>query len=196
MQQKSSSIGCWIAGCGCAAFVAIPSLIVLATLWVGLDVFQWGMVQVEQERQRFEMAANWQPSNESIVWDDFFPRIVGQYELIAHDTDAQIPALNFDLEGNHATYQSGDSQIDVYLYAATELEKEALFVRIDHLHENQTGGFNVKTQIGDRLYVSSTHLKQNHLWWIKGWLLCVRTHDVEDRTPFIMHFLQATSEAP
>tara|TARA_B100000686_G_C15860758_1_gene511793 strand:+ start:211 stop:402 length:192 start_codon:yes stop_codon:yes gene_type:complete len=55
MPKKSYSVGYWIAGCGCAAFVAIPSLIVLATLWVGLDAFQWGMVRIEQERQRFEL---------------------------------------------------------------------------------------------------------------------------------------------
>ena len=123
--------------------------------------------------------------------EEFFPTTAGGYELIQSDNEAQIPAFQIDVDGWHAEYQAADGRVDVFVYWANELEKEAIFARV-----RESGG-RIKTtvQMDYRLYFYSSEHHQNHVWWMKGWLLLFRTEDQDDREPFVRAFLQATSAA-
>ncbi len=189
MQKRSAVL------LGVAFSVVIILLAIFATVAVKLTptLLEWGKKQIEIEKQRQELADRWQPPGQEASLDDFFPDRVNDYALDTRDDEAAIPEFYFDLHGLHAIYQSNGSRIDVYVYRTTELEKEALFGRVNRVYENQDGGIKMKTEMGYRMYYSSSQHHQNHFWWMKGWLLVFRTDDDEDREPFVKRFLQVTS---
>lgn len=184
--NKKIVMGC---GIGCLGFLLIGGIV--AYLFVP-KILEWGKNQIEAESQRKNVADAWNPPKEAAL-DNFFPQSVSGYELKSKDEQASIPDLNFDLKGWHAIYQSDGSKIDVYVYQATELEKEVMFGRVDEVFENQKGGFKSKTSLGYRMYYSSTAHHQNHLWWTKDWLFVFRTTDSTDRDPFAIEFLETSS---
>ena len=180
-------------GVGCGGIIVIVVIVGIAAVSLAPKMFEWGKQQVALEQERQQLADSWQPPAEDASLEDFFPAKVANYNLDSRDENAAIPEFQFDLDGRHAVYQSDDSRIDVFVYHATELEKEALFRRVDDVYEEQEGGFKLKTEMGYRLYYSSSQHHQNHFWWMKGWLLVFRTDDSEDREPFVKKFLQTTS---
>lgn len=189
MQKKTAIL------LGAAFSVVIILLAIIGTVTVKMtpSVLEWGKKQIDMEKERRALADGWQPPGEEAPRDNFFPDRVNGYELEAEDDKAVIPEFYFDLSGMHAIYRSNVSRIDVYVYRATELEKEALFGRVNRVYEKQAGGVKIKTEMGYRMYYSSSQHHQNHFWWIKGWLLVFRTDDNEDREPFVKRFLQVTS---
>lgn len=178
-------------GCGGVIFLMIAGGI--AAVLLAPKMFEWGQQQVALEQDRKEIADAWQPPAEDASLETFFPAGVANYELDSQGEDATIPDFGFDLDGRRATYRSNDSRIDVFVYRATELEKEALFRRVSDVYEEQEGGFKRITETGSRLYYSSAQHHQNHFWWMEGWLLVFRTDDSEDQEPFVRKFLQASS---
>lgn len=180
-------------GVGCSSLIVISVIVGIAVVSFVPKVFEWGGQQFSLEQERRQLADNWQPPEKNASPETLFPARVGNYELASHDEDAAIPEFRFDLNGRHAVYNSSASRIDVFVYQASELEKEALFQRVDDAYEEQAGGFKRKTNMGYRLYYSSSRHHQNHFWWVKGWLLVFRTHDSDDRGPFVKDYLQTTS---
>jgi len=180
-------------GVGCGGVIVLVVIMGIAAVSLAPKMFEWGKQQIALEQERKELADSWQPPAQDASLEHFFPAKVANYELDSQDEDATIPEFNFDLEGRHATYKSNDSRIEVFVYRATELEKEALFRRVDDVYEGQEGGIKMKIEMGYRLYYSSSQHHQNHFWWMKGWLLVFRTDDSEDREPFVKKFLQTTS---
>jgi hypothetical protein len=179
-------------GIGCGGLLL---LLVVAGIFVASSIpkmIEWGSEQIALEQERQQLANNWQPPKDNAPSEAFFPPQVDDYELVSHDQDAAIADLRFDLSGSHAIYESNGSRIDVYAYQVNELEKEALFKRVHDLH-NKDYGTGVKriTTLDYRCYFSSPRHHQNHLWWMKDWLLVFRTRDAEDREPFVKSFLQA-----
>ena len=189
MQKKSAVV----LGVTFSVFIILVAIIGTAAVKLTPRVLEWGKRQIEIEKERRELADKWQPPGENASLDSFFPERVANYELDARDDKAVIPEFHFDLSGMHAIYRSNDSRIDVYVYRTTELEKEALFGRVDRVYDKQEGGVKIKTELGYRMYYSSSQHHQNHFWWMKGWLLVFRSDDSEDREPFVKRFLQVAS---
>ncbi|MFT5301834.1 MAG: hypothetical protein ACI87E_002879 [Mariniblastus sp.] len=188
--QKKTAI---VFGVGCGGVMLLVLIAGIAVVSLAPKMFEWGKQQIALEQERKELADSWQPPAEDASLENFFPAEVANYKLASQDEDAAIPDFDFDLDGRHATYQSSDGQIDVFVFRATELEKEALFRRVSDVYEEQNGGLKMKTEMGYRFYYSSSQHHQNHFWWTKGWLMVFRTNDSEDREPFVKKFLQTTS---
>ncbi len=188
--QKKTAV--WL-GVAFSVFIIFAVIIGTAAVKLTPTVIEWGKRQIENEQERRELADSWEPPGEEASPDNFFPDRVADYTLDSKDDKAAIPEFHFDLSGMHAIYQSNGSRIDVYVYRTTELEKEALFGRVNRAYEKQQGGVKVKTQMGYRMYYWSSQHHQNHFWWMKGWLLVFRSDDSEDREPFVKRFLQVAS---
>ena len=185
--NKKIAMGC---GIGCLGIVLIGGI---ATYLLVPKMLEWGEKQLEEELHRKSVASDWNPPKEATL-ENFFPQTVGDYDLRVKDDQAAIPELTLDSKGWHASYQSGGSKIDVFVYQATQSEKEAMFGRIDDVYEQQNGGFKTKTMLGYRMYYWSSAHHQNHFWWTKDWLFIFRTTDSPDRDPFVFDFLNASSD--
>lgn len=185
--NKKIVMGC---GIGCLGIVVIGGI---AAYLLIPKMLEWGERQLEEELQRKSVASAWNPPLDATL-DNFFPQSVDGYDLSVKDDQAAIPELTLDSEGWHAAYQAVDSKIDVFVYQATQSEKEAIFGRIDDVYETQNGGFKTKAMLGYRMYYSSSAHHQNHFWWTKDWLFIFRTTDSTDREPFVIDFLNASSD--
>ena len=143
--QKKIAI---VFGVGCGSAILVVLIVGIAAVLLAPKMFEWGKQQIALEQDRKELADSWQPPAEDASLEHFFPARVANYELGSRDEDAAIPEFNFDLDGRHVTYQSSDGRIDVFVFRATELEKEALFRRVGDVYEEQEGGFKIKTEMG------------------------------------------------
>jgi hypothetical protein len=190
MQKKTVTV----LAIGCTGFTVILVIGVIAIINLVPNVFEWAGNQIELEQQRKALARKWQAPKDDASPETFFPAKVSGYGLIKHDTEAAIPALRFDIPGWHARYRTADSRIDVFVYQVTDLEREALFGRIEDCFDDEDSGSWGLFRSGYRCYYASTAHHQNHLWWMKGWLLVFRTEDSEDREDFVRTFLETTSQ--
>jgi hypothetical protein len=202
MQKKTVTV----LAIGFGGFTVILVIGVIAIVYLVPSVIEWAGNQIDLEKQRRALAERWQAPEDDASPETFFPATVSGYRLVKHDTEAAIPVLRFDIPGWHARYRSGDSRIDVFVYQVTELEREALFGRIEDTFDDDDDTFDndvldgearrsgILVQAGYRCYCSSTVHDQNHLWWMKGWLLVFRTEDSEDREDFVRTFLETTSQ--
>lgn len=192
--MKNKTVAFVAIGCGGVVVILLIAGILIISLVP--DVFEWLGQQIEIEEQRQALADKWQAPADDASPETFFPAKVSAYVLSTQDTDAAIPAFRFDVPGWHARYVSGESQIDVFVYQVSDLEREALFGRIEDTHEDDESSAKLITRMGYRCFYKSTRLQQNHFWWIKGWLLVFRTEDSEDREAFVRVFLKATTAPP
>jgi len=194
MQKKTVTV----LAIGCSGFAVILVIGVIAIVYLVPNVFEWAGNQIELEKQRQALANKWQAPEDDASPETFFPAKVSGYGLVKHDTEAAIPALRFDIPGWHARYRSGDSRMDVFVYQVTDLEREALFGRIEDISDEEENDEQSGSQFliltGYRCYYRSTAHHQNHLWWMKGWLLVFRTEDSEGREGFVRTFLETTSQ--
>ena len=190
MQKKTITV----LAIGCTGFTVILVIGVIAIVYLVPNAFEWAGNQIELENQRRALAKSWQAPEDDASPETFFPAKVSGYGLVKHDTEAAIPALRFDIPGWHARYRSSESRIDVFVYQVTDLEREALFGRIEDTFDDQDSGSKGLIRSGYRCYFSSTAHHQNHLWWMKGWLLVFRTEDSKDREDFVRTFLKTTSQ--
>jgi hypothetical protein len=176
-------------GCGIVLLLAVAA--VIALLAFAPKVIQWSKNQFALEQTRQQWASDWQPPADSV--DQFFPAKIDVFELETRDQNSEIPEIRFDVEGDHAVYRSGEDKIEVFVFQANDLEKEALFGRVHETYEDSQGGFKRITDVGYRLYYSSSQHGQNHLWWSKGVLLVFKTDSESDQEHFIETYFQATT---
>ncbi len=191
MAKKTKSAFVFTIGCGI--------ILALVIIFVGLavsfapNIRQWFSQQLAIETQRRALVDNWQAPADDVSPGAFFPKKVANYQLSFHDTKADIPSLRFDIPGWHASYDSDDSQVDVFAYQVTNLEREALFGRIEKINDDEDAPAHMLVMTSFRCYLkTSTH--QQHLWWMKDWLLVFQTTDTQDREPFVRAFLSTTSK--
>ena len=189
MQKKTVTV----LAIGCTGFTVILVIGVIAIVYLVPSVIEWAGNQIELEKQRAALARRWQAPEDDASPETFFPAKVSGYGLVKHDTEAAIPALGFDIPGWHARYRSGDSRIDVFVYQVTDLEREAFFGRIKDIHDEDSESWALFYSPYRCYYLSDAH-HQNHLWWMKGWLLVFRTEDSENREDFVRTFLETTSQ--
>ena len=195
MSSQNSGLK-WLLGCGVAALLMLLICGGLAVYLVSRGAgWFWGAIQAEQ--QRAEFAASWQPPPSGAGPDRLFPANVAEFELLSHDRQADVPDFGIDLAGHHATYQSPQMKLDVFVYRATKLEKEALFRRVeDAIQQND---YNLRMRFGssqgDRFsYTVSPPRQKGSLWWSKDWLFFFRTDGSEDLEPFLEAYLSALAQ--
>lgn len=187
-----------LVGCGCGALVSVCGIAIVVSFLSAPKLMEQIEEEVALEQERQKLTAAWNPpapSLEDHPLDELFPIRIGAHERDSLDDDAAIPEFGFELAGHRAVYINAESRIEVFAYPTSELEKEALFQRLDEVYEEDEGTFKRKTNMGYRLYYNSSQHHQNHFWWTQGWLLVFRTQDSEDREPFALKFF-ASAPAP
>jgi hypothetical protein len=186
---------------GCGVVSAIVLVVVVSVVFLAPDISQWFQQLLREEGQRRSLADNWQAPADDASPETFFPPKVSDYTLSTHDTKADIPEIHFDIPGWHARYDSGQSQLDVFAYQVTDLEREALFGRIEKIADDDDDDDFDHDQDNRSVYLFLTGYRccyktssdQFHLWWMKGWLLVFRTNDTKDCEDFVLEFLTTTS---
>ena len=183
--------GCAI---GCGMIVLTLALVGGVIAWKAPHLWTMFNAVVAQEQERQLLVTNWTPPAKDAPDVDVFPPMLEGYRLVETNNRANLPELQIDVPGAHAVYRKGPSQIDLYLFPVTQLENEALFKRVEEASEKGGGSRTwTKVDLGDayaRIYLWSTNLKQNHLWYTRGHLVVFRTADEEDRENFVHAFFQ------
>jgi hypothetical protein len=169
--------------------------------------------EIEKQKGWDEVARFWKPPPADAGPDRLFPRRFEECRLVGDDTQADIPELNIQVPGFHATYQSVQGRMEICVYRASALEREALYRRaLERLNppkEDQDGLGPEKPPAGpDRstyrflsgsgespriIYRLGPPSRNGILWWDKGWLFVVRTTGGGDAAEFFKRYLAALS---
>ena len=172
-------------------FLAIVSTIALQ--FVGGSRFvNWviesGKAQFQREQQWWSLSSVWQAPPANASTDQLLPPKVNRFVRKSVDNKTSLPRLNIDLSGQHAVYESDNQTQEVYVWQASELEKEAIFSRIDDAirdNEDDTGPSNLSMSYGSpptQKYRWVIDLPEGNqqvaLWWGGDWLfLSISTDD-------------------
>jgi hypothetical protein len=179
-------------GIGCGILLAIGVGLVVAGIVFIPRLIDSVRQQVAEEGERQSIAAEWNAPDKDATPSEVFPTTVGDYKL-EHADRAAIPELHLDSKGLHAAYSSGPSKIEVFAYPTSKPEALMMMNRVEQAGKHAGGNHSwVKVDLGDyaRVYLSTSALGKNYLWFTKGWLLVFRTRDAEDREPFVHEFLR------
>ncbi|WP_298868358.1 hypothetical protein [uncultured Gimesia sp.] len=177
-------------GCGVLAVIGV---IGVAVAIVNVPkIIKWAEEKMAEEEERQQFAETWNPPAKDVAPEKLFPAKVGNALRKSQDEAADIPDLRFDIKGQHATYDDGLYDVDVYVYQVTELEKEALFGRVQDIYDEGEGksGMRQMTNMGYRMFYDSSEDDPSYLWFMKGWLFVFRTSSEDDLEPFIMAYLK------
>jgi predicted Ser/Thr protein kinase len=174
-------LGC--GGCLLAVVAATGGLVYLGS--VGFRSLS-DFISREMDRAReFDAATRlWAPPPADAGPAVLFPKQVGAYSLVGHDTMAAQPFFDIKVEGKHATYRGAGGTVQMYVYRANDLESFALMtrayekVRIQE-KDGRSGNDGLREVRGDP---NSPPLIYSHesfgekgrygiFWWKHGWLL-------------------------
>jgi hypothetical protein len=196
--MKNVLIGCGVVVAVCIA-AAVIGIALLAPKFAKLKNLVEDELAKEDERQK--VYNEWVPpvkdvkdaqGLQEIDDDTVFPPTVGNDKRTGTDDNAAVPELSISLKGKHATYQVGSDTVDVYVYLATEAEKQAIHNSIQSRYNQGKGGSRRITSLGYRLFYESSEDGQNHLWSMKnGWFFVFRSTATEDKEEFVLAFLKA-----
>lgn len=215
--KKAKRRGWMVAAVGCLA-------IVLAT-YGGIGYLAiYGIQQIgEAITQDYAYLPNWDDT--ARLWrappaeempPDFSQLKLPSATLVSQDDAAAIADLHVELPGKHAVYREfGGDQLDVYLYRATPLEREAVYRRvlsvIDPPDRKQGGSdfaddgdpltyphYPSRSKRGDynTIYLDWRYRWASLnpgdaavFWYDEGWLFAVRTHSKADPRKLLSELL-------
>ena len=188
----------WLVGCGVAGV-----LLVLICAGVGWHLITRGTKALrnvmEKQGQQAAFARSWQPPLPEAGPERLFPGDVLDFELADQDEKASVPEFGIDVPGHRAGYGSSRGKIEVLVYRANKLEKEALSGRLKKAVEE--GPYNSRWTLDSDLgdfsrfdYTVSPPLQKGILWWSKDWLFLFRTHGEIDLEPFVEAYLRAIQQ--
>jgi len=192
---KKNTLLLWGLGCGGVGVLGLLACGGLVAMLIpAIRDFGETITQaIEAEQQHDAFADNWRPPPDEADPQTLFPEKVGEYRRTGHDANAAVAAFGIDVAGHHATYKSGPHEIEVYVYRATRLEKEALYQRVSDAIEN--GDYNWRTSFGgpqaDRYtFTVSPPSQMGSLWWSQDWLFFFHVMGEEDPQPFLDVYLR------
>ena len=149
-----------------------------------------GKAQFQREQQWWSMTSVWQAPPADAPRDHLLPPQVNRYTRQSVDTNASLAKLNIDLAGQHAVYRSESQTQEVYVWRASELEKEAIFSRIDDQirgGDDETGPSQLSMSYGsppNQQYRWAFDLPDSvnevAIFWGGDWLFLVQSSDDPD----------------
>ena len=188
----------WLVGCGAAG-------VLLVLICGGLG---WYLVirgtkalrdVMEKQGQQAAFARTWQPPPPEAGPETLFPDKILGFTLADQDEDASVPEFGIDVPGRRGGYGSSRGKIEVFVYRANKLEKEALSGRLKKAVEE--GPYNSRWTLDSDLgdfsrfdYTVSPPFQKGILWWSKDWLFLFRTHGEIDLEPFVEAYLRAIQQ--
>jgi predicted Ser/Thr protein kinase len=170
--------------------------------------------QKEKEQWR-EMARTWKPPPAGAGSARLFPATVGAYKLRTNDERANIAELNVAQPGWRAVYRGPAGTVELFVYRASELEKEAL-LRNAQDAVTRPGGVppvvpivpGLAEAVGPNVRGSpkGTFLAYDlgpvggpdggpygTFWWQHDWLFLARGFDPHEPGSFLREYLTAIS---
>ena len=128
----------------------------------------------------------WKSPPADVSVKDLFPKELMGFDLVEVNTRADIKDLNIHVPGQHAIYRAQDVDADVFAYHITELEKEAIFHRVEECIwdakndslDKSSGDLGFRSQYGaiERWSVSlDPFAGDGEFWWDGQWLFFVRS---------------------
>jgi hypothetical protein len=188
--SSETSAAKWLVGCLVAAFFAV----LLCAGGVALIVF-WGYSRAQQvarqmgpeiqnQIEQAQFGAEWRPPADDAGPDELFPESIGAWVRAGQDDAAAIPELAIETDGQHGTYESTGTKVDVYAYRVPHAEKGAIFdaavSAIDttgYTHRNRSF-----TDLGSAHWMTfsfSPPARRGRLWWAKDWLIVTMTENAD-----------------
>ena len=195
---SQNSLRSWLVGCGAAGV-----LLVLICGGLGWYVVKKGAKALrnamERQEQRASFARAWQPPPPEVGPETLFPEKVLDFSLAGQDEEASVPEFGIDVSGHRAGYRSAQGEIEVFVYRANKLEKEALSERLKKAVEE--GPYHARSTLDSDLgdysrfdYSIRPPFQKGVLWWSKDWLLLFRTHGQIELEPFVEAYLRAVQQ--
>lgn len=177
----------WLIGCGTAAAVGLLLCGGLAYVgWYavqGAGEFLGAVVeaQIDAERERQRIASEWQPPTADAVSEAIFPQQVAGYALVSIEQQADLPELGVDSIGHHAVYESAADRVEVYMFPMNRQQADTVFDGAKQITdaEGQSGirSWSSVSTSDDfaHAHLVTSQLGNNELWFIRDWLLVVRS---------------------
>jgi hypothetical protein len=211
-QPRRRASGCVKAFAGCGVLTVAFFILLVAGIVMlvtkGLPTLI-NAVSEETKRQNdwARVARAWKPLPDDAGSDRLFPEAVADVRLDHHDTEVDLQYLGIDIAGQHAVYGQGETEVEVFVFRVTALEKEALYKRaLEGPKAGEApppGQANIRRQnfrvthgtSQDPLlwYNMSPSDEKGVLWWDKGWLFVARSTSGDDPEPFLREFVTTLS---
>lgn len=196
----------WALGCGVVAVLGI-SLCVGSSLWLLPRVTRGVRNAVVEETRRTAFASLWRPPADDVTAEELFPASVAGFQLAGHDEQAEVARFQIDVEGRHAVYRSSKVDVEVYVYRASSLEKEAIYRRVlrslgalrdqdDPFADKPKNPYDFQSSIGtpttERLrFTARPPFHRGRLWWSQDWLFFFLTKKEIELDTFQQKYLRA-----
>lgn len=196
----------WLIGCGTATAVAV--LLCGGVAYLGWYAVQgagefFGAVveaQLDAERQRQRIASEWQPPAADAASEALFPQQVAGHGLVSIEPQAALPELGVDSIGHHAVYESTADRVEVYMFPMNRQQADTVFAGAKQIMDAEgPSGIRSWSSVSTsddfaHAHLTTSQLGNNELWFIKDWLLIVRTDgDSAAGEAFIHAFLHQGS---
>lgn len=195
--KKRGSVWKWVLGCGgvsmlvfvCGALWLIPQMVTIVR----------GFLKEEGEREAF--AVSWLPPGDNATAKELFPESLAGFQRSGHDEVLTVDRFNIELKGRRAVYSSPQAKIEVFIYRASSLEKEAIYRRVlnsigadDDLGDWDDDPYTMRMSSGDsgskRLgFTVKPPFHKGQLWWSKDWLFFFLTESDIDLEAFQQIYL-------
>lgn len=143
-------------------------------------------------RQAATLTSEWQPPTEAMT-DNMFPADVAGYKPTSKDSNAALLEFAFDRPGKHATYATGNQQIEVYVYEQITLADQDALRKGMKADQEIPGPEPAGLSYGEHWLYSST---RGQRYWVfpKGnWVVIFRAAKAVDQLPFAEGFLHSLS---
>jgi serine/threonine protein kinase len=148
---------------------------------------------VRTSQQLLDLVQSWQPPDSSRP-GDLFPQRVGSFELSGHDDNAAIPEFRIDLPGSRATYKSGPSTIEFFVFRAKRPECDAILTRVNTSFNDEKVRV-AATNFAHYAYKFAGRTRSGTFLESADRLLLARTMDGGDFDDFLRNYLNATAPA-
>ena len=195
----------WILGCGVVALLAMMVCIGGVIWLISTQVVPQISSAIKEETEREANALSWPPPGDNATAEELFPESLAGFLRGSHDEVAKVDRFNIELKGRRAVYSSPQAKIEVFVYRASSLEKEAIYRRVltsigagededDFFDDDSDDSYNMRMSSGDsgskRLrFTVRPPFHKGQLWWSKEWLFFFLTESDIDLDAFQQSYL-------
>ncbi|HET6328997.1 MAG TPA: protein kinase [Planctomycetaceae bacterium] len=146
---------------------------------------------IKSSEQLDELVRSWRPPGKGSASGDLFPARVGSFVLAGRGENTAIPEFRIDLPGSSATYKSGTTSIEFFVFRATRAECQAIFTRVGTAFNDEL--VRVAGNETRYKYKFAGHVHSGLFVRSNDQLLLARTADGAKPDEFLTTYLKATA---
>jgi predicted Ser/Thr protein kinase len=163
-------------------------------------------VRRKEQQQLEKLARTWKAPAPGQGLSRLLPAVAGAYRLLGKNRKADLADLNLKAAGQRATYRGPAGTVELFVYRASELEKEAIFQRALEAVTRRGGVPGLTPGSASTLgSVKGNYLsydlgpasvpaeRYGTLWWQGDWLFLARGASPEDAGAFLPKYLAQVS---